>query len=535
MTLFSIRSQLPTLRGITLSLLIWLGMVAVANAHASLHLSEPPDGSVIAAAPASIKLHFSEPVAPMRLTMTTPDGSSIGLERFVVDGGVVEIRPPEGLAKGTYLVSWRVVSEDGHPVAGTVVFSIGQPQTASVGRQDVVDQNVRAGLWLGRVCLYAGLLLGVGGVFAIRVFCNGSMLAARAVAGMLATGLVGVIISVAFQGLDTVGQPTEELFRLDVWQAGLTTSFGRTAVAALISLALAAGALISKQRSVAWMAIIALAVAALAPCLSGHASTAAPQWLTRAFIFAHVAGAGIWAGALMPLAAELRAASPVAGPSLRRFSSSIPLVILVLSIGGIALAFVQVGTIDRLWTPYGTVLLTKLALLVPLLALAVFNRWRLTAGALRRAKTETTMLVRSILLEALLVLVLLGVVATWRFTPPPRSSAVEIAKSESIHLHGEQAMATVTLQKNADGRMRLTASFLGSDFSPLDAQEVRFALSKPEAGIEPITRQATGDAETAWTVSDLTLPVAGRWKLRVDIRVDDFTLHRLVGEIHAAP
>jgi copper transport protein len=495
MTLFSIRSQLPTLRGITLSLLIWLGMVAVANAHASLHLSEPPDGSVIAAAPASIKLHFSEPVAPMRLTMTTPDGSSIGLERFVVDGGVVEIRPPEGLAKGTYLVSWRVVSEDGHPVAGTVVFSIGQPQTASVGRQDVVDQNVRAGLWLGRVCLYAGLLLGVGGVFAIRVFCNGSMLAARAVAGMLATGLVGVIISVAFQGLDTVGQPTEELFRLDVWQAGLTTSFGRTAVAALISLALAAGALISKQRSVAWT-IIALAAAALAPCLSGHASTAAPQWLTRAFIFAHVAGAGIWAGALMPLAAELRAASPVAGPSLRRFSSSIPLVILVLSIGGIALAFVQVGTIDGLWTPYGTVLLTKLALLVPLLALAVFNRWRLTAGALRRAKTETTMLVRSILLEALLVLVLLGVVATWRFTPPPRSSAVEIAKSESIHLHGEQAMATLTMQKNADGRMRLTASFLGSDFSPLDAQEVRFALSSPSRGGGQGTHRPHGPSAT---------------------------------------
>lgn len=522
-------------RGIILPLFMWLSMVVIAHAHASLHATEPRDGSAVAMAPASIRLFFSEPVSPTRLKITMPDGSSAALERFTANGGVVEIAPPADLAKGTYLVSWRVVSEDGHPVAGTIIFSIGQPQKTPADAVEAVDWSVRLGLWLGRIGLYTGLLLGVGGAFAIHIFCHGSKTAAPAVRLILGIGALGALVSTGFQGLDTVGLPLEAIFRPHVWQAGLATSFGRTAAIAAAALGLAAVALSTMPPKGVRVAVAALAAAALAPSLSGHAGTAEPQWLMRAVVFAHVTGAAIWAGALVPLAAELGSASAGAAASLRRFSRAIPPVILVLVLSGSTLVVVQVGTADGLLTGYGAVLTVKLALLVVLFGVAAFNRWRLTLGAMRGAANETTLLVRLIVLETLLVFAVVGAVAAWRFTPPPRSVVTEAVAAETIHLHGEQAMAMLTTVKDAEGRSTLSASILAADLSPLAAQEVRFVLSNPAAGIEPITRQATRNGETEWAIDGPKLPVAGSWTIRINILVDDFTVYSVEGELPLAP
>jgi copper transport protein len=531
MTLSCNRLPLVPVRGIILSLAMWLCMVVIAHAHASLHLTEPRDGAVVAAPPASIKLYFSEPVTPTRLTLTMPDGGSSALDRFAASGNSVEIEAPKDLAKGTYLVSWRVVSEDGHPVAGTIMFSIGQPLAVQNGGRDMVDWSVRLGLWLGRIGVYIGLLLGVAGAFATHAFCRGSMVAARAVWLLLGIGLAGVFVSVGFQGLDASGASVSTFFDRAVWQAGLETSFGRTAGLALTALVLGGIALRDKGPRAAWTSALALAAAAAAPSLSGHASTAEPHWLMRAVITGHVAGAAVWAGALIPLAGELKAAG--AAESLRRFSLFIPLAVVALALSGGALVLVQVRTIGGLSTPYGAVLLIKLGLLLPLFALAALNRWRLTSGALRGAARETAILVRVILVETILVLAVLGAVAAWRFTPPPRSTvAAEAVEPDAIHLHGEQAMAMLTVRKDAEGRTTLSASILAADFSPLAAKEVRFVLSNPAAGIEPITRQAVKDGDATWTAGNLALPVSGPWKIRVDILIDDFTLYSVEGEVN---
>ena len=518
-------------RGFILSLAMWLCMVTMAHAHASLHVAEPRDGSVVALPPASIKLYFSEPVSPTRLTITMPDGRTVALGRFAVNGHVVEIDPPEGLAKGTYLVSWRVVSDDGHPVGGTLVFSVGQPQAAETAAAETVDRSVRIGLWLGRIGLYTGLLLGTGGVFAIHVFCRGAKTSSRMLGTLLGIGLLGTIASTGFQGLDTIGGTPEDFFRREVWQAGLTTSFGPMAGAAVAALILAGSALAGKGTMAAWLSVAAVMIAAIAPSLSGHASTAEPEWLMRGVVFVHVAGATLWAGALIPLAKELRSGRAGAGQSLRRFSRVIPFAVFALFISGGALAFVQVRTIEGLSTNYGTVLMIKLGLLLAILALAAFNRWRLTSGAANGEAGAIRLLVRLIVVETLIIVAVLAVVAAWRFTPPPRTLVAEAVAPSAVHLHGDQAMAMLTMKKDPSGRTTLSASIMAADFSPLPAQEVRFVISNPAAGIEPLARQARKDGETGWVVDDLTLPVAAPWKIRIEILVDDFTLYAVEGEI----
>ena len=64
------------------------------------------------------------------------------------------------------MLAWRVASADGHPVGGSLIFSIGAPSAG--GPPDAVapvDRAVQAALWLSKVVLYAGLFFGVGGAF----------------------------------------------------------------------------------------------------------------------------------------------------------------------------------------------------------------------------------------------------------------------------------------------------------------------------------------------------------------------------------
>ena len=46
--------------------------------------------------------------------------------------------------------------------------------------------------------------------------------------------------------------------------------------------------------------------------------------------------------------------------------------------------------------------------------------------------------------------------------------------------------------------------------------------ARATAGIEPIRRSASFDGGSQWRVSGLRIPVAGVWRMRVDILINDF-------------
>jgi copper transport protein len=530
-------SPLVVLRQLALAILLWLTFAATASAHAALNATEPRDGAVLSAPPAVLKLSFSEPVSPTSLKLTLPDGRPIVLDGFIVRDKLVEITPPADLATGTHVLSWRVVSQDGHPIGGSVIFSIGHPGGASPRTGDTVDWPVRAGLWSGKVGLYIGLLFGIGGTFAASWFVRGSRGALNFTVAALCIGLAGTLLSAGFQGLDTVGEPIRRILDPDVWKAGFATSFGRTVVFMFSALALAALALASGPgRSGQWISLSALLTAAFALCLSGHASAAAPQWLMRPAVFLHVAAISIWIGALLPLAAEFRRDGSEAAMALRRFSNFIPLAVAVLIVAGMVLTYVQVLRIEALvTTSYGWVLLAKMGLLVVLFALAAFNRWRLTNRSEQGETAAITLLVRSMMAESLVVLLILGVAATWRFTPPPRSLIVEVTEPAVAHIHSAKGMAELQVSPGSAGPVTATAMIMKEDFSPLDPQEVSLAFSKREAGIEPIRRKAERRGDGTWGATDLVLPVAGIWTIRIDVIVSDFEIVRLEGEIEIKP
>lgn len=521
-----------------LAAIVLLATIAAPNAafaHAALIKAEPADGAVLAQSPSQISLTFSEPVSPLVLRLVRPDGTAIPLSSFRVSGQTVEIDNPQALTSGAHVLSWRVISADGHPVGGSVLFSVGAPSAAPAA-SEAVDRALRTAIWIGKVFLYIGLFFGVGGAFALGWLAQGGRSGQNMIVAAILCGLAAALLSLGFQGLDALGAPLARLAQPVIWQTGLGTSFGWTVLIALMALGLSLLSLVVPPADAKPLALAGLVGVGAALAASGHASAAEPQWLTRPMVFLHATGIAIWSGALAPLGLALKRQPDKAGPLLRRFSRAILFVVAVLAAAGIVLAVIQVQTPSALvHTAYGRLLLLKLVLLVFLFTLAAVNRFKLTAPAEAGETEVQRRLARSIFIEVLIVLAIFGVAAGWRFTPPPRALAIAAAQPASVHIHTQQAMADLTIAPGHAGPVAASIFIMTGDFGPLDAKQVTLVLSKLDSGIEPIKRPATKPGDGTWRVDDLVIPVAGRWTARLDILVSDFEMVKIEAPIDIRP
>jgi methionine-rich copper-binding protein CopC len=108
------------------SLLIgWLlaGVALTAYAHAHLKQATPADHSVLSAAPSQVILQLSEPA---RLTAVWIQREAGARQPLVAPKEATsEIRLPlPALEPGSYVVSWRALSDDGHVTSGALHFKL---------------------------------------------------------------------------------------------------------------------------------------------------------------------------------------------------------------------------------------------------------------------------------------------------------------------------------------------------------------------------------------------------------------------------
>jgi copper transport protein len=274
------------------------------------------------------------------------------------------------------------------------------------------------------------------------------------------------------------------------------------------------------RRAARGFSLPALLGVGLALLLSGHATTAEPRLLTRPAVFLHGVCVALWIGALLPLIAAVRCGDY--NHALARFSRAIPYPLAVLVITGVTLAVIQLDRVDALWTTsYGSVLICKLAAVCALLALAMVNRYVLVPRFDTAAGVAARPLVASIAVELVIAVAILALVAFWRFTPPPRALALA-GPQVSIHFHGERAMAQVEIASVRARGAHASIQVLDGELRALAAKEVALVLSNPAAGIEPLRRIATSEGDSLWRLDDLRIPLAGRWRLRVEVLVNDF-------------
>ena len=122
------RSSLRTTATIVIALLLIAGLVAPAVlAHAQLRSSDPADGATLPTTDA-VTLTFNEDINAdfVQVTVSGPAGDPVAAGDPVVAGPVVT-QPVAPTAAGAHTVTFRVVSADGHPVSGSIAFTLTAP------------------------------------------------------------------------------------------------------------------------------------------------------------------------------------------------------------------------------------------------------------------------------------------------------------------------------------------------------------------------------------------------------------------------
>jgi copper transport protein len=502
-----------------------------ALAHATLIATDPADGALVATAPERIVLTFNEPVGPTVMRLIAPDGTQRDVMSATrTEGPAVVVTTPD-IGDGTHLLSWRAVSEDGHPIGGTLTFSVGEFSGTAVVVAESADVPLDTAIWLVRLLLYLALFIGVAGAFFAAWLAPGRPApAAGAMQGLLVLGLVAVPAAFALQGADLLGTGLAGALDPAAWRAAADSTYAATLLVMILACVagLASLHLPPLARMLSLLGFVAIG-GALA--LSGHASRA-PVSLAWAAVFLHTVAVAFWTGALAPLLVVLRRSDETATAVLARFSAAIPVAIGGLLTGGILLVLVQVEAPSDLWTTaYGRVLAAKLAAVAVLFALAAINRFALTPVVRTNGVNGAFALRRSIVVELVLVGVVLALVAGWRFTPPPRSlaSAPEVHAAVTVELSSPNTNAIVTVTPGAPGAVSASIALSGANGAAIVPAEVAISFANPAAGIEPIRQPAVPGDDGTWQAGGFFLPVAGEWEVAVDARVSAFDARTIVG------
>lgn len=521
----------PLLRLLPLGLLLlaWL-LPAEARAHASLIATEPADGSVVQQVPAALVLRFDELVRPIRISVVGPQGPVAASPTGDAEAAMLRVALPAGLPRGTYLASWRVISADGHPIAGTVAFGIGAAPVAAA------PPAVAEGAWpdaasLLRFALYCVLAFGAGGAL-FRALVAEPPLSLRRRMGIAAVaGLPICLLAIGVQGGAMLGGAFPgALAERATWQAALGATVADRAAVVMLGLVITAIGMRRDGHAARWAGGAGAVVAVAGLGLSGHAAVGG--WGVQLMLVAHALAACFWIGALAPLLALLAAGGQAAAGAVRRFSTiALPAVALLLVSGVVQAARHLPDLAALLATRYGQLLLAKAALAALLLALAGLNRLHL-APALEAGREDSRRALRgAIAAEIVLATIVLGVTAVLTMTNPHAHHA----PAPGAHDHAGHVMAGEVVQAQQPGLAlslridpartgtnRLALTLAGPDGSPLASPEVWIALSHAEAGVAGVLRrlEQVGPGSYAYEGPELVVP--GKWTARIDVLVGDF-------------
>jgi copper transport protein len=502
----SLRRSAALLLGAAAAVLL---LAQPASAHANLVRSDPPNGGVLARAPAVARLWYSEEISPEFSSARVVDrtGAAITGSRAQVGGDPRQLTVElPSLRKGTYGLVWRVLAEDdGHATSGVVVFTVGgaaaaagaipaaagaTPAAAGAGVEGTAATPVGVLLrWLG-LCALAGLVgcLAVAGPVLGRAraaaapdtVAAGARLARRRLlavaAGCAAAAVAGGVLTLAEEGRRAagggraLGQAVLDLLTGTRW--GHLWLAREAALIALVTVLLGIRSRLGEARarratvlSVTAAALV-LAVAWVEALGSHSAALESARGAAVAAYSLHVLTGLLWLGALPALVLTLfpRVAGlpprDVARACRGPFSTLIVISVTVLVVTGLYGAGRQVPEPGQLLsTTYGRTLLLKTALLAAVGGLGLANSALLHGrrpgkrGRLVRAPGGAAPSRRLIIAEALAGAVVLAAAGLLAETAPPRApvSAVPLAEPRAYDTTVGDLVVSVSATPNRPG------------------------------------------------------------------------------------
>ncbi len=437
---------------------------AAAWAHAALLKTFPAASAEVDTPPVEVRLIYDEAVEPRFAIVSVTDAAA----HQEVDGAVrrsaanvdeIDV-PLKRVREGWYLVFWRAISVDGHPVRGAFTFSVGPnpgppPQFVI---PSLSETATTPGLLTFRWLTFLSFMIALG-LFALRTVIARPLVARASGTSLRAVSVAfWIALAVALVAAPVYVLVATAQFALrSVWSLGAlvplmrVSAFGRgyldlELLLALFGAAAAAALWLDRpergRRSVAgllslWGALLAAGAVLLAPGASGHAAQTAPRALSLVFDWLHLGAGSIWLGGLVGLVVLWRglpAAARISGLAVvvPRFSNVAFCSVMALLGSGIGASLLHLPTLASLWqTSYGKAILAKSALLLCAMLVASVNLLR-TKPALQRqagdAPGAARLLRRLVGVEAVLVAGAVFAAAILSSLPPPPRALASLGK-----------------------------------------------------------------------------------------------------------
>jgi len=400
-----------SLRGRTVLVALAVAAVALmlplaASAHAYLVKTVPSASGVVSSPPPNVSLTFDEAVEPRFASISVTDAAghqvtSGPLHRAAGDPDTLVV-PLKKVPEGWYLVYWRAISVDGHPVRGFFTFAVGPnpgpaPQfpVPSIS-ETAATPTLVAARWVVFISVMSAIGLLVFRLLLARPLVRRQRDASlrRVSLGFAVAATVGLLAIPVYLLLATAEFALRSAFAIgDLVPLFDKSDFGRGYLDLELCFALfvaAAGVALwvdrpdREHRSIAELlatlgALVAAAAVLVVPGAAGHAAQTAPRGVSLALDWLHLISGSIWLGGLaglLLLAWSLPAGRRVPGLGIvvPRFSNVALVSVLVLLGTGIWATVNHMPVLSALWTTsYGKVILIKIALLALAVLLAAFN------------------------------------------------------------------------------------------------------------------------------------------------------------------
>jgi copper transport protein len=529
------RWVVAALAGVLVGLFCVLFTPTPASAHAVLVSTDPASGTVLGAMPQRATLTFSEPVRPVagKIQLIGPDGKRIlaGEPRTEGSAMTVPLRAADN-PRGTYLISYRVISADTHPIAGTITFSVGAPSQAPTAQSGEIAPAVRVAASVAKYLGYAGLVLVIGPALVLaalwprRLPRRGAIRLVWLGFGLVGAGALGTLYAQApaETGSSLFGVSFGDLRRAADSELGAAIGARLgvlVAVAALLPPVVAGGG--GRPRKIA-LVLLGLAGLVTWP-LSGHPLASPMPAVTALADVAHLAAMALWLGGLVMLFGFLlpRAGARQLGVILPAWSRWAAVALLWLVVGGVLQALVEVGTVRALAaTGYGRLVLTKAALLTAVLATAFLAR-RMVAR--RTAPQQPNRLRRLVGVELAATATVLALSSVLVQTTPGRADQPEpaarprkgVVQTVTSSLYSLQ-VDVFPVQLGEYNTLHLVA--YTPEGKALRVLEWKVTAALPARGVEPVDTPVLGVEENV-AVGAVSFPMPGDWQLRLTLRTSE--------------
>jgi copper transport protein len=391
-----------------------LALPSVAFAHAYLVKTVPSASGTVNASPPNVALTYDEPVEPRFAIISVTDAgghrqTTGAIRRAPGNPDTLQVPLRPHLPEGWYLVYWRAISVDGHPVQGAFTFAVGPnpgpaPQFAI---PKLSGSATTPRVMIARWIVFLTVMTAIG-LFVLRIaiarpmvrLVEGTSLRAVSIA-FVVSAVLGLLAIPVYLDFSTAVDSLRSVFAVgSLVPLFRVTAFGRGYVDMELCFALFfLAALIAlwvdrpgrERRSIAELiatlgALLAAAAVLVIPGTSGHAGHTSPRGLALLFDWLHLGSGSIWLGGLLGLLIVARSLPagrrvPALIVCVPRFSNVAFISVMLLLGSGTGATILHMPILSALWqTPYGKTILVKIGILVLAMALGAVNLLRTKPG-----------------------------------------------------------------------------------------------------------------------------------------------------------